>query len=102
MPVGFGLLATISQRIVPHCLQLLQLTEREHPLCRLWDLNVSKMGDNFMGATLSDVLEAWVNAKLQDVDDAASPFCNPAGVLMLPGIIARQDDLLTALAKMTH
>ena len=30
------------------------------------------------------------------------PFCNPAGVLMLPGIIAWQDDLLTALAKMTH
>ena len=38
------------------------VTERERLLCRLWDLDISGMGDNFMGATLSDALNAWVNA----------------------------------------
>ena len=59
------------------------LTERVHLLCRLWDLNISGMGNNFIGVTLCDALEAWVKAKLPDAGNASrsSPhpcWCNDA------------------------
>ncbi|CAK0787844.1 hypothetical protein CVIRNUC_011066 [Coccomyxa viridis] len=40
-------------------------------LGRLWDLNISGMGNNFIGVTLCDALEAWVKAKLPDAGNAS-------------------------------
>ena len=49
-----------------HTGNFVSITEVKPLLCRLWDLNIAALSTLFTGATLSAVLGAWVNAKVQD------------------------------------